>query len=598
MATGRVQIDEGSTTNLATNTFTEDAVTKHVNRSVLNTSAGVEIGTSGAPIQVSLANTATNSTAVKVDGSAATQPVSAATLPLPTGAATSAKQPALGTAGSASSDVITIQGAASMTKLLVTPDLPTGAATATNQTGGSQKTQIVDGSGNVIGATSNALDINVKSGSVITTYADTAPATQNITVVDSGSSSTTGANSQPIITGSPTANSSASFSLSSIESVVLQVTGTWTGTLQSEISFDGGTNWYVRGIHQVGITYTVSITTSNLSGIANVTGATNYRLRATAAMTGTAAVKVIESLNTTSVYLANSAQISDGTIPSQKLAVNASGQISESNLPATVDTNSGNKSASTVRVVLATDQPVLTNKLLVTPDSVALPANQSVNVSQINAVTPLMGNGVTGTGSQRVTIASDNTAFSVNATLTAETTKAIGVVRSADGSGNLLTSTSNALDVNLKTSAASNISTNIAQLAGNTISSGVGATGTGTLRVVEANDVGRTLKSAGGSASSSGNNTLVAAGTNKLKVFAFSLTTTSTTAVTCIFQSGASGTELWRVVLQAPTSVNVGANLAVTAPAYLFNTAAATLLNLNLSGAQTVHWSVGYFDEA
>lgn len=54
-------------------------------------------------------------------------------------------------------------------------------------------------------------------------------------------------------------------------------------------------------------------------------------------------------------------------------------------------------------------------KLLVTPDSVALPANQSVNISQINAVTPLMGNGVTGTGSQRVTIASDNTAFSVNA---------------------------------------------------------------------------------------------------------------------------------------------------------------------------------------
>jgi len=37
------------------------------------------------------------------------------------------------------------------------------------------------------------------------------------------------------------------------------------------------------------------------------------------------------------------------------------------------------------------------------------------NVSQINGVTPLMGNGVTGTGSQRVTIASNNTAFTVNA---------------------------------------------------------------------------------------------------------------------------------------------------------------------------------------
>lgn len=97
-------------------------------------------------------------------------------------------------------------------------------------------------------------------------------------------------------------------------------------------------------------------------------------------------------------------------------------------------------------------------KLLVTPDSVALPANQSVNVSQINGVTPLMGNGVTGTGSQRVTIASDNTAFSVNATLSAETTKVIGVVRTADGSGNLLTSTANALDINIKSGSIANTS--------------------------------------------------------------------------------------------------------------------------------------------
>src|SRR5438270_481585 len=46
----------------------------------------------------------------------------AAALVLPTGASTAAKQPALGTAGTASADVITIQGVASMTKLLVTPD--------------------------------------------------------------------------------------------------------------------------------------------------------------------------------------------------------------------------------------------------------------------------------------------------------------------------------------------------------------------------------------------------------------------------------------------------------------------------------------------
>lgn len=51
-----------------------------------------------------------------------------------------------------------------------------------------------------------------------------------------------------------------------------------------------------------------------------------------------------------------------------------------------------------------------------------------VNIKEINAVTPLMGNGTTGTGSLRVTIASDNTAFAVNATLSAETTKVIGTV--------------------------------------------------------------------------------------------------------------------------------------------------------------------------
>jgi hypothetical protein len=49
----------------------------------------------------------------------ATQPISASSLPLPSGAATAAKQPALGTAGSASSDVITVQGIASMTALKV-----------------------------------------------------------------------------------------------------------------------------------------------------------------------------------------------------------------------------------------------------------------------------------------------------------------------------------------------------------------------------------------------------------------------------------------------------------------------------------------------
>jgi len=45
--------------------------------------------------------------------------------------------------------------------------------------------------------------------------------------------------------------------------------------------------------------------------------------------------------------------------------------------------------------------------------TIGITANSSVNNAQINGVTPLMGNGTTGTGSQRVTIASDNTPFAV-----------------------------------------------------------------------------------------------------------------------------------------------------------------------------------------
>jgi hypothetical protein len=60
-------------------------------------------------------------------------------------------------------------------------------------------------------------------------------------------------------------------------------------------------------------------------------------------------------------------------------------------------------------------------KLLVTPDSVALPANQSVNVSQVNGVTTLTGTGAQGAGSQRVTVATDTATIAGSAPGTAGT---------------------------------------------------------------------------------------------------------------------------------------------------------------------------------
>jgi len=62
--------------------------------------------------------------------------------------------------------------------------------------------------------------------------------------------------------------------------------------------------------------------------------------------------------------------------------------------------------------------------------------------------------------SNPVVIASDQATFPVTATatLSAETTKVIGVVRTADGSGNLLSSTANALDINVKSGSIANTS--------------------------------------------------------------------------------------------------------------------------------------------
>ena len=127
---------------------------------------------------------------VAIASDQSTLPISAASLPLPTGAATAANQATeisslstiatnttgVSTAanqtavqsaiGSSASTAVTIQGSVSGVAVPVSlgsVPLPTGAATAANQTNGSQKTQIVDGSGNVIASTSNALNVQVEN---------------------------------------------------------------------------------------------------------------------------------------------------------------------------------------------------------------------------------------------------------------------------------------------------------------------------------------------------------------------------------------------------------------------------------------------------
>ena len=160
--------------------------------------------------------------------------------------------------------------------------------------------------------------------------------------------------------------------------------------------------------------------------------------------------------------------VDDGTLI-QSAKGDASGRQAmniEQLIGTNVDVNSGTKSAGTLRVVLATDQPALTNKLLVTPD-----ANSAVNVAQINGVTPLMGSGIMGTGSPRVTIASDNDALTV---------------KQATGTNlHVVLDANSGVDIGKLTA---NQSMNFAQLVGTATDVNSGNKSAGTLRVVLATD--------------------------------------------------------------------------------------------------------------
>lgn len=266
----------------------------------------------------------------KVDGSAVTQPVSAVALPLPSGAATSANQTNKAqythiTDGT--NDALVSSGGG----LIVSGLTATGIAPVNNPVsvsgvdGGGLKralltdttgAQVVVGEGVAGTPAGGVVSVQGVSGGQalpVTTPSNVAPATQNVTIIDSGSTTTAQANGQNAITGSPTANSAASFSVSSQESVEVQVTGTWTGTLSSEVSFDSGTTWYTRGLKQTGSPYLASTFTANFQGGASAAGITNYRIRATAAMTGTAIVKAIFSMNQASIVVSNPLTLRDST---------------------------------------------------------------------------------------------------------------------------------------------------------------------------------------------------------------------------------------------------------------------------------------------
>lgn len=493
-------------------------------------------GTATNPIQVSLANTAANSTAIKVDNSAVTQPISAASLPLPTGAATAAKQPALGTAGSASADVISVQGVASMTALKVD---------------GSGVTQPVSGTVSI--TANSAINVAQIGGSSTSTVAS---GVQKVAIADSSAaaflSAATGLNSTGAgilaaqIVGqfddvSPTAITENQFG-----NLRMSTNRNLYGTIRDAAGNERGVNVNASNQLSVSVDNTVTVAShavtnagtfavqaaqsgtwniTNISGTVSLpTGAATAAKQPALGTAGSASADVISVQGVASM----TALKVDGSAVTQPISgtvsvtgVATSTKQSDGSQKTQIVDGSGNVIAATsnaLNVHLDSGVTVLSGNFTDASDHAEDAAHVSGDIGSFilgvrndslgTTFTSTNGDyspiAVSSTGVVRVdpsgttaqpitdnsgSITVDNGGtFAVQATLSAETTKVIGVVRTADGSGNLLTSTTNALDVNLKSSGLSNLSSNIAQINGVTPLMGNGTTGTGSLRVTIASD--------------------------------------------------------------------------------------------------------------
>lgn len=160
----------------------------------------------------------------------------------------------------------------------------------------------------VIGATTAGIPTTPvgsdTNGALLTSHLDIA-VSGSILALDSGTTTFSGANGQILYTGTPTTNSSANFTLSSIGNVAIQVGIIGAGgTLVVEISDDGGTSWFRPSVYQPGTQSYSNAFTLPFMGVLNVAGMTNLRVRSTVSWTGTATVTVKETLNNRSMIVA------------------------------------------------------------------------------------------------------------------------------------------------------------------------------------------------------------------------------------------------------------------------------------------------------
>jgi hypothetical protein len=290
-----------------------------------------------------------------------------------------------------------------------------GAATATAASG-IQKVGLTDGTGNAITSTSNAIDVNIKSGgSGGTQYAEATTqatptgtvamgyeasdgklhvlqldASKNLNVNIAASSLTdpaevaqgTTATSKILIVGGKSNDGTPQYKEiplgASARSVIVE--GVSGGTaVPTQDAADGATASAVpsKAIY-VGANKSGNLVglTTDASGNLNVNMASGTVSGTfTPASDGVTGFAIPADASYTGVNVGGNLRGQTGVNPSG--TVYAAQTDIASIAGTTADTNSGNKSAGTLRVVLATDQPQLTNAIKVDGSAVVQPASQS-----------------------------------------------------------------------------------------------------------------------------------------------------------------------------------------------------------------------------
>lgn len=343
--------------------------------------------------------------------------------------------------------------------------IPPGIATSANQTNGAQKTQIVDGSGNVIGSTSNALDVYVTGGVALTVnidhttdniliYGNDGTTDQKILTDNTGkilignfpaSQVVTQGTSPWVISGTVAATqsgtwttgrtwnlSSGSDSVSAVQSgswVVDQGTSPWVTSISGSVAVTQSTSpWVISG--------TVTANQGGTWNINNITGTITLPTGAsTSALqtTGNASLSSIDgklpttlgqktSANSLAVVLASDqSSIPVAATQSGAWTVSVSGSVAvtQSTSPwvvsGTVTSNQGTSPWVVSGTVAATQSGTWTTgrtwTLASGTDSVSVVQSTTPwvsNVSQFGGNNVVTGTGVSGIGIPRVTVSNDS----------------------------------------------------------------------------------------------------------------------------------------------------------------------------------------------